>query len=372
MFDLIGWLLRSNFIALHFSRKLKGRSERFPFMPSLKTKSAFLFCVVLSAIGLFLSLQGQTNIFPATGGVGIGTTNPETILDVRGSVNFGGPDLFLGKNDGRNQGQNLKNRALVHGNWGSTVDCLFINHDGDFEGGVIISGPQVIANGNMGIATAGAPIARLQIGNPGGSVVTGWSTTRKQGLLIGYDSDNVYFGLQDDGRNKQRGTIIFGDDLDDYFTIQRNDIAGICQELIRIEYGGNVGIGTTSPTHKLTVNGPIRAKEIIVDTGWADYVFADDYQLPPLSEVEAHIKEHKHLPGIPSSATVTAEGISLGEMQTALLAKIEELTLHLIEQDRRISEQFQITIDQTEKLKSQAERIDRLETENVRLKQAAQ
>jgi hypothetical protein len=105
-------------------------------------------------------------------------------------------------------------------------------------------------------------------------------------------------------------------------------------EAMRINEVGNVGIGTTNPTHKLAVNGTIKAKEVIVETGWSDYVFADDYALAPLAEVEAHIKEHKHLPGIPSAAQVAVNGVSLGEVQSALLAKVEELTLHLIAQEK--------------------------------------
>ncbi|WP_232767024.1 hypothetical protein [Geminisphaera colitermitum] len=133
----------------------------------------------------------------------------------------------------------------------------------------------------------------------------------------------------------------------------------------RLWVTGDVGIGTGSPTHKLTVNGPIRAKEVIVDTGWADYVFADNYTLVPLSEVEAHIKEHKHLPGLPTATVVASEGVSIGEMQAALLAKVEELTLHLIAQDKKLS-------TQAETLATQTARIERLEAENARLKQAAQ
>jgi len=103
-------------------------------------------------------------------------------------------------------------------------------------------------------------------------------------------------------------------------------------------FAGNVGIGTSDPgTYKLAVNGTIRAKELVVDTGWADYVFEDDYRLTPLSEVEAHIKEQKHLPGVPSAAEVAAHGVSIGEMQSKLLSKVEELTLHLIEQEKRLS-----------------------------------
>jgi hypothetical protein len=103
-------------------------------------------------------------------------------------------------------------------------------------------------------------------------------------------------------------------------------------EKLRISNDGNVGIGTTNPTHKLAVNGTIKAKEVIVETtGWSDYVFAEDYALAPLAEVEAHIKEHKHLPGIPSAVQVANQGVSVGDMQARLLAKVEELTLYIID-----------------------------------------
>ena len=98
---------------------------------------------------------------------------------------------------------------------------------------------------------------------------------------------------------------------------------------------GNVGIGTGNPgSWKLAVNGNIRAKEIKVETGWADYVFADDYVLPSLEEVEKHIKEKGHLINIPSAATIESNGVKLGEMNKLLLEKIEELTLYIIQQNK--------------------------------------
>ncbi len=96
--------------------------------------------------------------------------------------------------------------------------------------------------------------------------------------------------------------------------------------------GGSVGIGAVNPgSYKLAVNGSVRAKEVVVETGWSDFVFEDDYRLPPLEEVEQHIRQNKHLPDIPSAEEVSANGVSLGEMQAKLLQKIEELTLYMIE-----------------------------------------
>lgn len=100
---------------------------------------------------------------------------------------------------------------------------------------------------------------------------------------------------------------------------------------------GNVGIGTAAPHHKLAVNGTIGAKEVIVtNSGWADYVFAPDYRLRSLKEVGDFIAANHHLPGIPSEAEVKEKGVSVGEMQAKLLAKIEELTLHMIEADQHL------------------------------------
>ena len=103
----------------------------------------------------------------------------------------------------------------------------------------------------------------------------------------------------------------------------------------------------TMDVQQLNVNGPIvcknrmkvaevetdmlRTKDVTVDMDHAaDYVFDEDYDLKSLDEVEAFVKENKHLPGIPSASKMKEEGMSLSEMSNLLLEKVEELTLHLI------------------------------------------
>jgi hypothetical protein len=125
----------------------------------------------------------------------------------------------------------------------------------------------------------------------------------------------------------------------DRFVVGQNPNGNVSlwKSLFVVMDNGNVGIGgVESPTNKLDVNGTIRAKEVIVETGWADFVFKPDYELPSLSEVESHIKEKGHLPEIPSETEVLENGVSLGEMNVKLLQKIEEMTLYIIQQEKEI------------------------------------
>lgn len=101
--------------------------------------------------------------------------------------------------------------------------------------------------------------------------------------------------------------------------------------------GGGVGIGTQTPGNfRLAVNGPIRATEVVVETGWSDFVFEPGYELRSLEEVRAHVEEHRHLPDVPTAEEVAEHGVKLGEMESKLLRKVEELTLYLIELNDRV------------------------------------
>jgi hypothetical protein len=102
-----------------------------------------------------------------------------------------------------------------------------------------------------------------------------------------------------------------------------------------------MGIGTSNvdAAIALKVNGTIVAKEVSVTlSNFPDYVFKKDYKLMPLSEVEAYIQKWSHLPSVPSEKQVLEEGLKLADMNKLLLQKVEELTLYIIEQDKRISE----------------------------------
>jgi hypothetical protein len=109
---------------------------------------------------------------------------------------------------------------------------------------------------------------------------------------------------------------------------------------IVIDELGNIGMGTLTPKEKLSVFGTVRAMEVKVEsTGWPDYVFAKDYNIGTLNELEAYIKTNKHLPEIPSAEVVEKDGLALGEMNKKLLKSLEELTLHVIEQNKQLIKQ---------------------------------
>lgn len=107
-----------------------------------------------------------------------------------------------------------------------------------------------------------------------------------------------------------------------------------------VNINGKVGINTRNTTsdYALAVDGGVITTKVYIQDveDWQDRVFGAGYQLMSLGEVETYVAAHHHLPGIPSEAEVRSEGYDLGAMQAALLGKIEELTLHVIRQQKEI------------------------------------
>lgn len=112
--------------------------------------------------------------------------------------------------------------------------------------------------------------------------------------------------------------------------------SAVAIERMTIKSDGSIGIGTSTPDEKLTVNGVIHSKEVKVNLNVPapDYVFEPDYKLTPLDELKVYLDKNRHLPEIPSATQMEKDGINLSDMNVKLLKKIEELTLYLIEQQQ--------------------------------------
>ncbi len=216
------------------------------------------------------------------------------------------------------------------------VEKVSILPNGNLGIGVIYPSKKLHVNGVIGVGImSGSNSEGFRIDYvDGGSGTTTFKNNRWGG--------NIYFK-----RNSslgERTQFFFGGASEHYMNIYNsNDEVKVRLISGGNSYinGGNLGIGTTDTKgFKLGVQGKIAAEEVKVAayTNWADFVFKNDYNLPTLKEVEKHIKEKGHLKDIPSAEEVKKDGFFLGDMDSKLLRKIEELTLYTIEQQKKIDE----------------------------------
>jgi len=171
----------------------------------------------------------------------------------------------------------------------------------------------------------------------GGGFIYHYESDFQANLQVSYNNDIIYNSYD---QAHPEWTVYAQNPIT---TINRDNINNHLQSITFSKNGnhaiykqGYVGIGTSTPTNMLDVNGTIRAKEVKVESGWADFVFAPNYQLRSLAEVEEFIDQNGHLPDIPTAKEIEQNGVSLGEINAKLLQKVEELTLYIIQQNKRI------------------------------------
>ncbi|PWV56391.1 hypothetical protein [Chitinophaga sp. S165] len=280
------------------------------------TSKKILSTVLITSMPFFVFSQ---NTFTNDGtNVGIGTTTPAERLEV---VTSGSSNL------------QLSNSGNVFG----AVGALKFSMAGTHVGGIEME--RTISAGTL---SAMKFLVRY------GSGVTGefMRITQDQRLGIGTNSPNVKVSIY--GPNDNDAAISLQSAVNSRFYIQQGGqylkLGGTAPNgdgAINISNNGSVAIGTTTAgSYKLAVKGSIGAMRVKVSQAdWADFVFEPEYHLPSLTDMEAYIKEHRHLPDVPSAKEVSAKGLDLGEMNKILLQKIEELTLHLIEQDKMLRTQ---------------------------------
>lgn len=129
----------------------------------------------------------------------------------------------------------------------------------------------------------------------------------------------------------------------------------------------NIAIGTNNPQgYKLAVNGTGIFTKIIAkpQASWPDYVFDKGYQLPSLEELAQYVRKNHHLPDVTTESEIMQKGIDLGAEQTALLKKVEELTLYLIHENQALTDQTKQLADQNKQL---ADQNKQLNDQNARL-----
>ncbi len=207
---------------------------------------------------------------------------------------------------------------------------------------------RINGNGNFGIKTS----------NPNSPLAIGYNNGSNQLALQRADGNETFLMYINSSNQTTFKNISGGGDYD----FQTNIAGQTITSVLFIEgSNGNIGVGTTNPDMKLTVNGNIHAKEVKIDLNIPapDYVFKENYNLRSIEELEYFIKANSHLPEIPSAREFEQNGVMQAEMDMNLLKKVEELTLYTIQQQKEI-EELKL---QNKKLLELQYRLEKLESE---------
>jgi hypothetical protein len=266
----------------------------------------------LSGVNPFSFLKLANN-----GNVGIGSAEPVGRLEVVGqdALRLVGYQPFLTLHDA--------NAGYARGRIQVVAGDLSLFTESYLSGVNTFSFLKLANNGNVGIGSA-EPVGKLE--------VVGQDALR----LVGYQP---FLTLLDANAGYTRGRIQSANG--NILFYPESFIVGGSPAVTIFSGSGNVGIGTPKETgYKLSVVGKIICEELKVQLAgnWPDYVFDKKYELMPLDELAKNIEQEKHLPGLPSAADVQQDGISVGEMQSKLLEKVEQLTLYVIQLQKQNAE----------------------------------
>ncbi len=210
-------------------------------------------------------------------------------------------------------------------------------------------GTNNLATGNIGISTAN-PTDKLQIGDGNESITFGSTAGGECGNFQGYMGFNAKRIRNDASMSTWVFSNSFGGaviGVNSYGTIQIIPVSHGNASLSDAELYNRrvvtINPGTLDGSHlngaQIEVNGNIKCKEVKVTlNGWPDYVFKTSYDLLSIKELEEYIHKNNHLPGVPTESDVEKDGVDVGEMNSILLKKIEELTLYVIELKKEIDQ----------------------------------
>lgn len=191
----------------------------------------------------------------------------------------------------------------------------------------------VSATGDMGVGTD-APENKVHVKSTSNIAVQVEAKTPAAAAMINLNASKISGGQSWLISSSGSGASLGGKK----FSIYNNSTdQNLRKHAFVIREDNKVGIGMDNPERTLDVNGVIRANsyQAPANQSWPDYVFANDYQLLSIDELDQYITKNTHLPGIPDAEEVAENGFDLKEMNIRLLEKVEELTLYLIDQNKQ-------------------------------------